>query len=210
MENKAAVDRLDDVGDAQPEKPRADPGKVGSGSSVGESGSRKVQNCSRLTAAAFVTTRNLGGAEGIRTPDLLTASQARSQLRHSPKFFLSVWKRNMTTQGNPRQAKKPAALIHQPRPYRFRPGSVVVHPPCWTVNPSRRRVALLPHNSPGLTPIENLREMRGRLFALLLLTDRQLEPPPGSRASASDAIRRVAGPLLEGLRDDDLPERLAG
>ena len=27
----------------------------------------------------------LGGAEGIRTPDLLTASQARSQLRHSPR-----------------------------------------------------------------------------------------------------------------------------
>ena len=26
-----------------------------------------------------------GGAEGIRTPDLLTASQARSQLRHSPR-----------------------------------------------------------------------------------------------------------------------------
>src|SRR5690606_38679872 len=27
----------------------------------------------------------LGGAEGIRTPDLLSAIQARSQLRHSPK-----------------------------------------------------------------------------------------------------------------------------
>ena len=27
----------------------------------------------------------LGGAEGDRTPDLLTASQARSQLRYSPK-----------------------------------------------------------------------------------------------------------------------------
>ncbi len=26
-----------------------------------------------------------GGAEGIRTPGLLTASQARSQLRHSPR-----------------------------------------------------------------------------------------------------------------------------
>ena len=26
-----------------------------------------------------------GGAEGIRTPDLLSAIQARSQLRHSPK-----------------------------------------------------------------------------------------------------------------------------
>ena len=26
----------------------------------------------------------LGGAEGIRTPDLLSAIQARSQLRHSP------------------------------------------------------------------------------------------------------------------------------
>jgi len=32
-----------------------------------------------------------GGAEGIRTPDLLTASQARSQLRHSPaKNFLTL------------------------------------------------------------------------------------------------------------------------
>ena len=27
-----------------------------------------------------------GGAEGIRTPDLVTASHARSQLRHSPRL----------------------------------------------------------------------------------------------------------------------------
>ncbi len=27
----------------------------------------------------------IGGAGGVRTPDLLTASQARSQLRHSPE-----------------------------------------------------------------------------------------------------------------------------
>lgn len=31
-----------------------------------------------------------GGAEGIRTPDLLSAIQARSQLRHSPKRLRSV------------------------------------------------------------------------------------------------------------------------
>ena len=31
-----------------------------------------------------VRTRKFGGPEGIRTPDLLTASQARSQLRHGP------------------------------------------------------------------------------------------------------------------------------
>ncbi len=31
-----------------------------------------------------------GGAEGIRTPDLLTASQARSQLRHSPFGYLTT------------------------------------------------------------------------------------------------------------------------
>jgi hypothetical protein len=30
-----------------------------------------------------------GGAKGDRTPDLLTASQARSQLRYSPNFLYS-------------------------------------------------------------------------------------------------------------------------
>jgi hypothetical protein len=34
--------------------------------------------------------RKIGGAEGIRTPDLLTASQARSQLRHSPAMRLLI------------------------------------------------------------------------------------------------------------------------
>ena len=32
----------------------------------------------------FVTLDFIGGAEGIRTPDLLNAIQTRSQLRHSP------------------------------------------------------------------------------------------------------------------------------
>ena len=41
--------------------------------------SRKQKNRSQVMAPVFI-----GGAEGIRTPDLLTASQARSQLRHSP------------------------------------------------------------------------------------------------------------------------------
>ena len=45
-----------------------------------------------------------GGAEGIRTPDLLTASQARSQLRHSP---VMLKRRYETMQGHPRQAKNP-------------------------------------------------------------------------------------------------------
>ncbi len=85
MENKAAVDLPDDVGEAQPETPRAESGRVGFGRTLGESGTRKAESGSRLTATAFVTTGNLGGAEGIRTPDLLTASQARSQLRHSPR-----------------------------------------------------------------------------------------------------------------------------
>ena len=31
-----------------------------------------------------------GGAKGIRTPDLLTASQARSQLRYSPVYILDL------------------------------------------------------------------------------------------------------------------------
>ena len=31
-----------------------------------------------------------GGAEGIRTPDLLSAIQARSQLRHGPEFATRV------------------------------------------------------------------------------------------------------------------------
>ncbi len=35
--------------------------------------------------SAYQYERGIGGAEGIRTLDLLTASQARSQLRHSPK-----------------------------------------------------------------------------------------------------------------------------
>ncbi len=34
-----------------------------------------------------VTPRNYGGAEGDRTPGLLNAIQARSQLRHSPTRF---------------------------------------------------------------------------------------------------------------------------
>ena len=32
----------------------------------------------------FATLDFIGGAEGIRTPDLLNAIQTRSQLRHSP------------------------------------------------------------------------------------------------------------------------------
>ncbi len=34
------------------------------------------------------TISQLGGAEGTRTPDLLSAIQARSQLRHGPKRCL--------------------------------------------------------------------------------------------------------------------------
>ena len=45
-----------------------------------------------------------GGAEGIRTPDLLTASQARSQLRHSPVILKGS---HETMQRHPRQAKNP-------------------------------------------------------------------------------------------------------
>jgi hypothetical protein len=32
---------------------------------------------------------DLNGPEGVRTPDLMTASHARSQLRHRPVFLLS-------------------------------------------------------------------------------------------------------------------------
>ncbi len=34
--------------------------------------------------SAISVNSRIGGPEGIRTPDLLTASQARSQLRHGP------------------------------------------------------------------------------------------------------------------------------
>ncbi len=37
----------------------------------------------------------IGGAEGDRTPDLLHAMQARSQLRHSPNFVLSFFASNL-------------------------------------------------------------------------------------------------------------------
>ncbi len=33
---------------------------------------------------------SLGGAEGIRTPDLLNAIQTRSQLRHSPTYSVPM------------------------------------------------------------------------------------------------------------------------
>ena len=38
----------------------------------------------RVTRTGIMQKRASGGAEGIRTPDLLTASQTRSQLRHGP------------------------------------------------------------------------------------------------------------------------------
>ncbi len=37
-----------------------------------------------LQCSEFMLRKNSGGADGIRTRDLVTASHARSQLRHSP------------------------------------------------------------------------------------------------------------------------------
>ena len=39
----------------------------------------------RTSVFAAVPGRPSGGAEGIRTPDLLIANETRYQLRHSPK-----------------------------------------------------------------------------------------------------------------------------
>ncbi len=39
----------------------------------------------------MATTASGGGAGGIRTPGLLSAIQARSQLRHSPNDFLYLF-----------------------------------------------------------------------------------------------------------------------
>ena len=38
----------------------------------------------RMTVSAGQTRCRCGGAEGIRTPDLLIANETRYQLRHSP------------------------------------------------------------------------------------------------------------------------------
>ncbi len=44
-----------------------------------------LDGCASLRGANLhYAKRAIGGAEGIRTPDLLTASQTRSQLRHGP------------------------------------------------------------------------------------------------------------------------------
>ena len=66
--NKAAVDRLDAVLQATPRNPGATETKKGS--------SIKPQPFELV-----------GGADGIRTRGLVTASHARSQLRHSPTFL---------------------------------------------------------------------------------------------------------------------------
>jgi hypothetical protein len=43
-----------------------------------------VDEMSRLGLKNFLTCVFLGGAKGIRTPDLLDANESRYQLRHSP------------------------------------------------------------------------------------------------------------------------------
>src|SRR5258706_15778667 len=52
-----------------------------SGLASGPSGFRMVF---ALCGSALCKRGQFGGPEGIRTPDLLTASQTRSQLRHGP------------------------------------------------------------------------------------------------------------------------------
>ncbi len=51
---------------------------------INPSASLGINKRGKLSVESFPSASN-GGAEGIRTLDLLTASQARSQLRHSPK-----------------------------------------------------------------------------------------------------------------------------
>ena len=45
---------------------------------------RPMKRRRRMTVSAGQTWCRCGGAEGIRTPDLLIANETRYQLRHSP------------------------------------------------------------------------------------------------------------------------------
>src|SRR5690554_4271503 len=60
-----------------------------------------------------------GGAEGIRTPDLLNAIQTRSQLRHSPTVRPHAGERKLTRAARPSAtAIGHAAGAREPSPYR--------------------------------------------------------------------------------------------
>ena len=52
-----------------------------------------------------------GGAEGIRTPDLLNAIEARSQLRHSPLNLISHAAVQDSRRGMPFQPIVPGVLV---------------------------------------------------------------------------------------------------
>jgi hypothetical protein len=47
-------------------------------------GCANLRNANLRNADEHLQNRAIGGPEGIRTPDLLNAIQARSQLRHGP------------------------------------------------------------------------------------------------------------------------------
>ena len=75
----------------------------------------------------------VGGAEGIRTPDPLTASQVRYQLRHSPLPLRSYTTTNQSRAGGPPSTYPAMAFSSQPESFRsiFLPPIATVGVPNW-------------------------------------------------------------------------------